>query len=57
MVSIAQHFEMVTVAEMVGSDADRARLADYGVDCVQGYGIGKPELFPDWLRQDEGARG
>ena len=49
MVNIAQHFEMVTVAEMVENRDDRALLADLGIDCVQGMGIGAPEIYPDWL--------
>lgn len=53
MISIARHFEMVTVAEMVGSAEDRRLLTDFGIDCVQGYGIGKPILYPDWLQSGQ----
>lgn len=46
MVSIARHFEMVCVAEMVGSDQDADILRQMGVDCLQGYHFGMPEMDP-----------
>ncbi len=49
MVSIARHFEMVSVAEMVESPEAAQLLADMGIDCLQGYEFGKPSLTPDWL--------
>ncbi len=47
--SIAQHFDMFTVAEMVESEADAAFLKEAGIDCLQGYHIGIPKLRPDWM--------
>ena len=44
MVSIARHFEMVCVAEMVGSDKDADVLRSMGVDCLQGYHFGVPQM-------------
>lgn len=51
MVSIARHFEMVSVAEMVDSDEDIALLRHLGVDCLQGFHIGMPIMqLPDDVR-------
>ncbi len=44
LVSIAQHFEMFTVAECVESQDDIAVLQDIGVDCLQGYYFGSPTM-------------
>ena len=33
----------ITVAEFVENDAVRQRLAELGVDCVQGYGVSMPK--------------
>lgn len=49
LVSIAQHFEMLTVAEFVETEADANFLMDTGVDCLQGYFYGIPTLRPRWL--------
>ena len=48
MLSIAQHFGMLTVAESVEAEADAAWLASAGIDCLQGYFFGAPSLRPDW---------
>ena len=46
MVGLAKNFGMQTVAEMV-SDEETARiLADTGVDYLQGYQFGKPQVAP-----------
>lgn len=51
LMSIARHFEMVTVAERVEQAADADWLRERGVDCLQGYLYGRPtrraELLPD----------
>ncbi len=44
MVSIARHFEMVCVAEMVDSDRDIEILRSFGVDCLQGFHLGMPDM-------------
>ena len=54
MVNIARHFDMVTVAEMVDSKEAAETLSDIGIDCLQGYHFGKPELAPGWLDENTG---
>lgn len=49
MVSIARHFDMVSVAEMVDSQEAADLLNDMGIDCLQGFEFGKPTLTPAWL--------
>ncbi|PTV93851.1 EAL domain-containing protein (putative c-di-GMP-specific phosphodiesterase class I) [Rhodobacter aestuarii] len=48
LMSIAQHFEMFTVAEAVESAEDAAWLAHAGIDCMQGYYFGAPTIMPPW---------
>lgn len=48
VLSIGQHFGMLTVAENVETAADAAWLTEAGVDCLQGYFFGAPSLRPDW---------
>lgn len=48
MVSIAQHFDMMTVAEFVETKADADMLGSLGVDCLQGYLHGAPTTRPAW---------
>jgi EAL domain-containing protein (putative c-di-GMP-specific phosphodiesterase class I) len=48
LVSIAGHFQMLTVAESVETAADAAWLAAAGVDCLQGYHFAAPSLRPAW---------
>ena len=48
MVSIARHFEMLTVAEKVETAADASACAGFGINCLQGYHFGAPALRPDW---------
>jgi EAL domain-containing protein (putative c-di-GMP-specific phosphodiesterase class I) len=40
--AVAQHFEMLTVAERVENQADADWLRGLGVDCFQGYLFGRP---------------
>lgn len=49
MVSIARHFDMVCVAERVETAEEARLLTEMGVDCLQGYAFGKPEMEPDWM--------
>ncbi len=51
LISIAQHFDMMTVAESVETAADAAVLAEMGVDCLQGYYFAAPTTRPGWLQQ------
>ncbi|SPJ23548.1 EAL domain-containing protein [Palleronia abyssalis] len=48
IVSIAQHFDMVTVAEGVEAAQDARALMEMGVDCLQGYYLGAPTVRPAW---------
>ncbi len=50
MISVARHFEMLTVAEFVENERDAAILTEMGVDCLQGYCFGAPTTRPSWLR-------
>lgn len=49
MLSIAQQFDMFTVAENVEKAEDVAMLTTMGVDCLQGYFFGAPTVSPGWL--------
>ena len=49
LISIGQHFEMFTVAEMVTNEEDAAFLQDAGIDCLQGYLYGAPAMHEPWL--------
>ncbi len=46
--SIAQHFDMVTVAESVETVAEAEFLHGIGIDCLQGYLFGAPTTRPAW---------
>ena len=48
LVSIAQHFDMFTVAESVETAEDARFLIAAGVDCLQGYYFGAPTIRPAW---------
>ena len=48
MVSIARHFDMVTVAECVETAEDARVLTEIGVDCLQGYLFGAPAIRPSF---------
>ncbi len=46
LLSVARHFEMLTIAERVECAADAAWLGGAGVDCFQGYRYGRPAAIP-----------
>lgn len=48
LVSIAQHFDMFTVAESVETAQDARCLVEMGVDCLQGYYFGAPTVSEPW---------
>ncbi len=52
LVTIADHFNMFTVAEFVEDEADATLLRDMGIDCLQGYRYGQPLVNPAWLQHD-----
>lgn len=53
LLDLARNFGMKTVAEWVDNEADAMLLKGLGVDYLQGFMIGKPEITPNWL--PEGA--
>ncbi|KIN62077.1 EAL domain protein [Sulfitobacter noctilucicola] len=50
LLSIAEHFDMLTVAESVENKEDAALLSEMGVDCLQGYYYSAPTVHPAWMR-------
>lgn len=56
IVSIAQHFEMFTVAELVDNSKDAEFLVDSGIDCMQGYYFGVPTICPYWMQDQDCTR-
>ncbi len=48
LLSLARAFNLVTVAECVETAEDAAILSAEGVDLLQGYYFGKPEISPPW---------
>jgi diguanylate cyclase (GGDEF)-like protein len=50
LVDLAKNFNLKTVAEWVGSDADAALLEGFGVDYFQGFHFGEPVLMPEWMK-------
>ncbi|MBB6562599.1 EAL domain-containing protein (putative c-di-GMP-specific phosphodiesterase class I)/GGDEF domain-containing protein [Acidovorax soli] len=48
---VARTMGLATIAEFVETPAQRALLAAYGVDYVQGFGIAKPLPLPHYLQQ------
>jgi EAL domain-containing protein (putative c-di-GMP-specific phosphodiesterase class I) len=55
LLSVAEQFDMFTVAEFVENAADAAYLTDLGVDCLQGYYYAAPTVHPPW-RESEAWR-
>lgn len=53
LVSIARHFDMLTVAEFVENKEDADTLIRLGVDCLQGYHFAAASTCPHWLRDTE----
>ena len=56
LISIAQHFEMFTVAEYVETAEDAAFLAMCGIDCMQGYYFGAPTTRPSFMIAERDRR-
>jgi len=51
LVGLAKNFNMSTVAECVSDENEAQMLRDFGVDFLQGYFLGRPEIAPAWLTQ------
>jgi len=49
LVGLAKNFNLSTVAEWVGSDAEAELLESFGVDYFQGFFFGEPLLKPVWM--------
>lgn len=56
LVSIAEQFEMFTVAECVEDAEDVHFLESIGVDCLQGYYFGAPTTAPPWQKAPQKKR-
>lgn len=48
LLSIAEHFDMFTIAEAVETAEEAAFLAGLGFDCQQGHVHGAPTTMPPW---------
>lgn len=57
LMSIGQHFDMLTIAESVETVAEAQWLQAAGIGCMQGYLFGAPTVRPDWGndRRDKSA--
>lgn len=53
LISIAEQFDMVTVAESVEQPQDAAYLESIGIDCLQGYYFGAPTIHPPWVEKTD----
>jgi EAL domain-containing protein (putative c-di-GMP-specific phosphodiesterase class I) len=56
LLSIGQHFQMFTVAEMVETAEEAGFLRDMGVDCLQGYLFGAATLRPTFESAEQRKR-
>lgn len=56
MLSLSQHFDMLTVAENVETAADAEFLIAAGCDLLQGYFFGAPTVRPWWSEQIDRRR-
>jgi len=54
--SIAEQFDMFTVAESVETAADAALIMEIGINCLQGYYFSAPTTMPDWLQNTAPAQ-
>lgn len=54
LISIARHFDMLTIAEFVENAEDAATLTEMGIDCLQGYLFSAPITRPEWLKTGKG---
>ncbi|MFN3642042.1 MAG: EAL domain-containing protein [Gemmobacter sp.] len=48
LISIGKHFDMVTIAESVETQAEAEWLRAAGIDAMQGYLFGAPTVNPAW---------
>lgn len=57
LISIAQQFDMFTVAECVEKKEELTFLQEAGIDCLQGYLFGRPETVPIWKEDETSLEG
>lgn len=57
LISIAQQFDMFTVAECVEKKEELSYLQEAGIDCLQGYLLGRPETVPVWKEDETSLEG
>lgn len=57
LMSIGQHFEMLTVAESVENAKDAEWLQAAGINCMQGYLFGAPTVRPAWVEERKSMAG
>jgi EAL domain-containing protein (putative c-di-GMP-specific phosphodiesterase class I) len=57
LMSIGQHFDMLTVAESVETLEDAQWLQAAGIDCMQGYLFGAPTVRPPWVQDRKAKNG
>jgi EAL domain-containing protein (putative c-di-GMP-specific phosphodiesterase class I) len=57
LMSIGQHFDMLTIAESVETVADAEWLQAAGIDCMQGYLFGAPTVRPAWVSAHKSKSG
>jgi EAL domain-containing protein (putative c-di-GMP-specific phosphodiesterase class I) len=50
LLSLARAFNLVTVAECVETNEEAVILSSEGVNLLQGYFFGKPDLAPSWRK-------
>lgn len=51
LIAIAKQFDMFTVAECVEKQEEMSFLQGAGIDCLQGYLLGRPETVPSWKEE------
>jgi EAL domain-containing protein (putative c-di-GMP-specific phosphodiesterase class I) len=57
LMSIGQHFDMLTIAESVERVEDAEWLQAAGIGCMQGYLFGAPTVRPVWLEERQPSFG
>ncbi|HCI47973.1 MAG TPA: hypothetical protein DFI00_11810 [Rhodospirillaceae bacterium] len=55
LLHLAKGLGVPTVAEFIETDSERDIVIKAGVDFLQGYGIGQPEMVPDFLKAEKTA--
>lgn len=56
LISVAQQFDMFTVAEMIENEQDAEFVVRAGIDCMQGNYFGAPTVRPYWMQDHWSAR-